>query len=81
MATGKPVRGTQAGGIPEIVLENKTGLLVPPHNASMLANAMIKLVSNREALELMGKAGRRRAEECYSIVRWRQDILSLFTTA
>lgn len=78
MATGKPVIGTHAGGIPEIVLEGETGLLVPPHSAHALADAIIRLASDRDALKLMGEAGRRRAEECYSIARWRQTILPLF---
>lgn len=80
MASGKPVIGTYAGATPEIVTEGETGLLVPPHDADALADAIIKLASNRDTLRRMGQAGRRRAEACYSMKRWCEDVRSFFTT-
>ncbi len=57
MACGKPVAGTTAGGIPEVVVDGDTGLLVPPRDPAALAAAIIRLLSDRAAA---GADGRRR---------------------
>lgn len=62
MAVGKPVISTRVGGIPEVVLDGETGLLVPPHDSDAIARAIIKLAKDRKLREEMGNAGRRRAE-------------------
>lgn len=52
-ACGSPVIGTEVGGIPYVVENNKTGILVPPKDSKDLAEAIIKLFSNtRFAIEL-----------------------------
>lgn len=48
MAAGCPVIGTRVGGIPDIVEEGRTGLLVEPQNAAMLADAMAFVLDNPE---------------------------------
>lgn len=61
MASGKPLVGTAVGGIPEIIRDGETGLLVPPADASALAQALARLIRD-EALRLrLGQAGRARA--------------------
>ncbi len=62
MAMGKPVISTRVGGIPEVVLDGETGLLVPPHDPGAIAGAIIKLAQDRKLRKEMGTAGRKRSE-------------------
>ncbi len=67
-AAGIPVVATRAGGIPEAVLDGKTGLLVPPANPAALADAMLKLMEDAALRESMRGAatqwiGRSRTKE------------------
>jgi L-malate glycosyltransferase len=63
MAMGKPVVATTAGGIPEVVEDGVTGLLVPPKNPPALAEAMIRMIEDADLRRKFGEAGRRRAVE------------------
>jgi len=61
MAAGLPVVATRAGGIPEIVAEGVTGLLVPPGNPDALADALVAMASDTVRRTGMGGAARERA--------------------
>lgn len=50
-AIGKPVVATKVGGIPEVVSESKTGLLVPPDDLTKLTEAIVKLLINKNLIE------------------------------
>ncbi|MFC1816721.1 glycosyltransferase family 4 protein [Thermodesulfobacteriota bacterium] len=67
MAMEKPVVATMAGGAMEIVDNGKTGLLVPPDDSSALAKAIITMHNRKELARLMGKEGRKRVENMFSI--------------
>ncbi len=69
MATEKPVIASAHGGPVEIVLPHETGLLVPPRDPEALAKAMIDLARRPEQRLQMGRAGRRRVLERYTIER------------
>lgn len=60
MAYGKPVVASAVGGIPEVVEDEKTGLLVPPREADRLAQALLRLIDDRDRREQMGRAGRQK---------------------
>jgi glycosyltransferase involved in cell wall biosynthesis len=60
LAMGKPVVATNTGGLPEIVENNVTGLLIPPRDCNAIANAIIKISENREEAEKMAIRGRER---------------------
>jgi glycosyltransferase involved in cell wall biosynthesis len=62
MACQVPVIATKVGGIPEIVEDGQTGLLVEPGNSRALANAILGLLSNEDLRRKMGKTGRKQAE-------------------
>ncbi len=62
MACGKPLVGTTVGGIPQIVAEGETGLLVPPASPGALAEAIAGLLRDRPRREEMGVRARRRVE-------------------
>ena len=52
-----PVVGTNVGGIPELIINNETGILVPPENPSELAQAINELLSDREKSEKLATNG------------------------
>jgi len=67
MAARKPVIATEVGGIPEVVVHGRTGILVPPEDSDALANAIKNLLKDKLKAEEMGKAGRLRVEEHFTI--------------
>jgi len=69
MAHGRPVIGTNVGGIPEMIVDGETGLLVPPRDPSRLAAAIETLLGDSAFGAQLGRAARRRCEERFSIER------------
>jgi glycosyltransferase involved in cell wall biosynthesis len=67
MTLGKPVVATRIGGIPELVQEGETGLLVPPRDSANLARAIIALARNKELRQRMGAQAQSIALREYSI--------------
>ena len=59
------------GGLPEVVEDGVTGIVVPPRNPEKTAEAIEKLVLNKELREKMGKAGRERVERLYN---WNDNV-------
>jgi glycosyltransferase involved in cell wall biosynthesis len=66
-ASGLPVVATNVGGIPEILADGETGILVPPEDPAALARALERLIADPGLRSRLGAAGRRRIEELY---RW-----------
>jgi len=60
MRLGKPVIGSEVGGIPEIVVDGETGLLVPPGDPLKLEGAIMTLADNPKLRARMGALGRAR---------------------
>ena len=67
MAAGLPVVACDVGGNPEAVVDGETGRLVPPRNPEGLAAAIRELLGDEGERIAMGEAGRRRAEERFSL--------------
>jgi glycosyltransferase involved in cell wall biosynthesis len=63
MCRGRTVVGGDAGGIPDVVEDGVTGLLVPPGDADALAAALVSVLGDRETAARLGAAARRRGEE------------------
>ena len=61
MACGTAVAGSRTGGIPEVVADGETGLLVPPDDPQALAEALNALLRDPARARAMGQAGRKRA--------------------
>ena len=76
MAVGLPVVTTSVGGNPEIVIDGKTGRLVPAGDPAALANAIVALCAERDLWSAMGTLGRQRVEQNFEI---RQMIRSYET--
>lgn len=66
MAAGKPVIGTDIGGIPEVIENGKNGFLVPPKNFQALAEAIISILENTDKGEGMGAQGKETAGKKFS---------------
>lgn len=66
MACETPVVVTEAGSLPEVVIHNETGLLVPPRDSGAMAKAVEKLLADKTLRERMGRAGRKRAENNFA---------------
>jgi alpha-maltose-1-phosphate synthase len=66
MACGTAVVASRTGGIPEVVADGETGLLVEPDNPAALSDALNALLSDPERARAMGQAGRARAEAEFS---------------
>jgi len=64
-ACEKPVVVSDVGGLPEVVEDGKTGFIVPPGKPQKIAAAIEKLMSDRELMGKMGKAGRHRVQSLY----------------
>jgi L-malate glycosyltransferase len=62
MSYGLPVVATCVGGLPEVVVENETGWLIPPGSSTALADAILLASRDREKLLAFGRNGRNRAE-------------------
>ncbi len=67
MQMDRPVIASDVGGLKEIILPGKTGLLVPPHDCSALAHAIRFFLEEPERAVKMGKEGRKRACEMFTI--------------
>jgi glycosyltransferase involved in cell wall biosynthesis len=78
MACGKPVVATTAGGMPEVVDDGKTGILVPPRDHTAMADALIRLLSSAELRARMGAAGLERVRATFSAERMVQDTLEIY---
>lgn len=57
MALRRPVVATAVGGVPEMVEHERTGLLVPPHDAAALAQAIVRLLSDHPLADTLARAG------------------------
>jgi glycosyltransferase involved in cell wall biosynthesis len=69
MASSLPIVATDVGGIPELVTNGYNGLLVPPANPEALAEAIRKLAEHPEESLQMGRRGRERMEEHFTLDR------------
>ncbi|MDO5740571.1 MAG: glycosyltransferase family 1 protein, partial [Ornithinimicrobium sp.] len=76
MASGVPVVGADAGGIPFVIDDGRTGYLVPPGNADALTDRIKRLVDDPELRSRMGAAARADAQEH----SWRAATESLVTS-
>ena len=79
MVLQKPIVAANSGGIPEIVVDGKTGLLVPENDPHSIASAVIMLINEKDTRDRMGRAGRKRVEEMFTIERHTRDIENLYS--
>jgi glycosyltransferase involved in cell wall biosynthesis len=79
LAAAKPVVATAVGGVPDLVVDRKTGLLVSPRDGSRLAEAIILLLSDPGLARTMGLAGRESVRTSYSFERQFQLLAEAYS--
>jgi glycosyltransferase involved in cell wall biosynthesis len=78
MSLGKPVVAARTGGIPEVVVDGQTGLLVPPGDADALAVALSRILKDHEWALALGEEGRRRATS-FSVERMMREYEQVYS--
>lgn len=81
LAAGKPVIGTAVGGIPELVENNKSGLLVPKGDIDTLSGAMSYLVTSAESRRAMEEFSKKRGAEHFDVTVMTKAYEELYETA
>lgn len=76
MRAGLPVVASAVGGLPEVVQDGITGLIVEPNSSQALVQALLSL--DGETLARMGEAGRCRARELFSIDRLHRELCTAY---
>jgi glycosyltransferase involved in cell wall biosynthesis len=66
MAHGRPVVAGAVGGLLDLVVDEETGVLVPPRDVAALRAALERLLGDRELRRRFGEAGRQRMREHFS---------------
>lgn len=78
MACGKPVIGTDVGGISDQIIDGFNGFLVPSKNPEAIAERIIWLINNPGKAKCMGRNGRRIVEEKFNIEKRIDKIINLY---
>jgi glycosyltransferase involved in cell wall biosynthesis len=81
MAAGRPVVSTAVGGVPDLVEEGVTGLLVPAGDSAALAAALVKLGEDECERAKMGTAGRTRARDQFNPERATSEVMRVYSEA
>jgi glycosyltransferase involved in cell wall biosynthesis len=81
MASGLPVVAFGVGGVPEVVLDDQTGIVVAPGDEEAMATAVSRLVAEPALRTRLGEAGRRMALQEHSPSGLAVNLQHLYTTA
>jgi glycosyltransferase involved in cell wall biosynthesis len=81
MAHAKPIVATNVEGIPEVVVDGQTGLLVPHKDPGSLSKAIVYFLTHQEIALEMGKNGQVRLMEKFTLERMRQQYENLYLEA
>ena len=79
MAAGCPVVATRVGGVPDLLDDQATGLLVPPAQAEPLVAAILRLLEDRDLARGLARSAAARAEARFSPGRFAADMDALYT--
>lgn len=78
MSLGKPMIGTAVGGVPELIQDGQTGILVPPAQSESLAAAILKLAESKELRSSMGNKARELMKEKFAADKMAEEINKLY---
>lgn len=79
LAAGRPMVATEVDGTPEVVIHEKTGLLVPPANPTALATAIERLLDNPELASRLAADGRKFVRENFALQRQIDETVALYS--
>ncbi|KAA3617970.1 MAG: glycosyltransferase family 1 protein [Calditrichaeota bacterium] len=74
----KAIVASDVEGVPELVEDGKTGLLVPPNNPALLAESIISLLANQKKREQLGANAHNRVKEDFQAAKMVDDIENLY---
>lgn len=77
MSAGRPVIGTNVGGIPEIIDDGVNGYLVEPENPEQIADKVIQLFSEEKLLKELGRNARKKAED-FNIEQYVENLEKIY---
>ncbi len=80
MAAGLSVVSTPLGGVPEMVRDGRTGFLVPERQPALLAEALARLLGNRELARSLGENGRREAAVRFAVAESARQLQAFFSS-
>jgi glycosyltransferase involved in cell wall biosynthesis len=83
MQCGIPVISTSEGAIPEVVQDGVNGFIIDPHDIPQMADRVLMLINDKKFRKAMGKAGRQRYEQLYTINAYEkrlEESISFFLT-
>ena len=80
MLSKKPVIASNHGGLKEIVVHNKTGLLFEPSNEADLTKSIETLINNQNLIELFGEQGEKRAKFEFSLEKYVNNFKALYNS-
>jgi starch synthase len=78
MLAALPIAATRASAVPEVVADERTGLLVEPGDSHALAVALDRLLADPDRARALGAAGLERARERFSVGVMTERTLSLY---
>lgn len=78
MAAGLPIAATRAGGVPEILENDVTGLLVPKEDPRALADAIQKLLLSEDLRARLASAARKQVDTSHTIEAYRRDLTQFY---
>jgi glycosyltransferase involved in cell wall biosynthesis len=78
MAAGKPAVGTRVGGIPEVLVDGETGVLVEPRDHGAMAASLIRLLKDDAARKRFGAAARERARQHFTVERMVRETAGVY---
>jgi len=78
LALGRPAVGSAVGGIPEVLIDGVTGLLVPPRDPDALAAAILRVLGDRALAARLAAAGRRHVEEKFTVDAMVEGTLGVY---
>jgi glycosyltransferase involved in cell wall biosynthesis len=79
LAAGRPMVATEVDGTPEVVIHEKTGLLVPPANPTALAAAIERLLDSPELASRLAADGRKFVRENFALQRQIDETVALYS--
>jgi glycosyltransferase involved in cell wall biosynthesis len=77
---GVPVIAARIGGIPEIVIDGETGILVPPDDSAGLIDALVRLLADSRMRERLGEQAKARFQREFTHERMRDQLGAIYRT-
>ena len=78
LAAGTPVVASRTGGLPEIVRPGENGILVPPKDPKMLAQAIVELAQSKSERERLGHNGRQMVRQDFDPIQLTRQVENVF---